>query len=173
MGLIFLTGMTGSGKTTIGEKLAGKLGVPFVDLDREIERAAGRTAAEIFAQEGEMEFRDCEAVALSVAAELSDAVVALGAGALMADDTFELVQESGRLIYLKTGLDLLTQRLSQVKDRPLLAEAHTAAQLKAALEKMLLEREPRYLKADIVVLVDDRRSPDEVISQLVVDLGRS
>jgi shikimate kinase len=166
MGLIFITGMTGAGKTAVGEKLAGRLGVPFVDADREIERATGKTIAEIFAAEGEAEFRDCEAVALSVAADLEDAVIALGAGALMDDQNFELVQESGKLVYLRADVDVLTKRLAHAADRPLLSDARTPAQRKKRLQELLSYREPRYLTADVVMDVDTQ-TPDEIVALLL------
>ena len=170
MGLIFITGMTGAGKTAVGEKLAGNLGVPFVDADREIERATGKTIAEIFAAGGESEFRDCEAVALSVAADLRDAVIALGAGALMDDQNFEMVQESGQLIYLRADVNVLAKRLARAADRPLLRDAHTPDQRKKRLHELLSLREPRYLTADVVLDVD-ARTPDEIAALLLLRLA--
>lgn len=172
MGLIFITGMTGAGKTAVGEKLAGRLGVPFVDADREIERATGKTIAEIFAAGGESEFRDCEAVALSVAADLGDAVIALGAGALMDDQNFELVQESGQLVYLRADVNVLAKRLARAADRPLLRDARTPVQLKKRLQELLSLREPRYLTADVVIDVD-ARTPDEIAALLLLRLASS
>ena len=166
MGLIFITGMTGAGKTVVGEKLAARFGVPFVDADREIERATGKTIAEIFAAGGESEFRDCEAVALSVAADLRDAVIALGAGALMDDQNFELVQESGKLVYLRADVGVLAKRLARAADRPMLHDAQTPAQRKKRLEEHLGHREQRYLTADVVMDVD-ARTPDEIVALLL------
>ena len=162
MGLIFLTGMTGSGKTTVGEKLAERLGVPFVDADQEIERATGKTISDIFIEDGEGEFRDCEAVALSVAAELRDVVIALGAGALAADENYELVQDSGTLIYLRASLPILAKRLKHADNRPLLIKQKSAADLAQRLADMLKQPEARYLSADVVVDVDGL-SPEEII----------
>lgn len=172
MGLIFITGMTGSGKTTVGEKLAARLGVPFVDADHEIERATGKTIGEIFAAGGEPEFRDCEAVALSVAADLNDVVIALGAGALAADENFELVQDSGTLIYLRASLNVLAKRLRNAEDRPMLAQAKSPTQLTHQLAEMLNRREARYLTADIVVDVDER-SPDEIVKLIARKIALS
>jgi shikimate kinase len=166
MGLIFITGMAGVGKTVVGEKLAAKLGVPFVDADRAIERATGKTITEIFAAGGESEFRDCEAVALSVAGDLEDAVIALGAGALMDDQNFELVQETGRLVYLRANVEVLAKRLARVADRPLLRDAQTPAQRKMRLQEILTLREPRYLAAGVVMDVDTR-TPDEIVALLL------
>jgi shikimate kinase len=166
MGLIFLTGMTGSGKTTVGEKLAARLGMPFVDADHEIERATGKTISEIFAAGGEPEFRDCEAVVLSVAVELHDVVIALGAGALAADENFELVQDSGTLIYLRASLPILAERLRNAEGRPMLAKSKSAADLTQRLQELLKQREARYLTADIVADVDGR-NPDEIVELIV------
>lgn len=166
MGLIYLTGMTGAGKTTVGEKLAAKLGVPFVDIDREIERAAGKSITDIFAEAGESEFRDCEAVALTVAADLRDAVIALGAGALSADDNFELIQESGNTIYLRAGVDVLAKRLEHVTDRPMLSGARTSTQMKRKLQDLLDSRQTRYAVCDIIVDVDEKTA-DEIVAILL------
>jgi len=170
MGLIFITGMSGVGKTTVGEKLAAKLGVPFVDVDGEIERATSKSIAEIFAAGGEEEFRDCEAVALSVAAELPEAVIALGAGALMDDQNLELVQESGVLLYLRAKTEVLAKRLKRATDRPLLGDAKSSEELKKRLQKLLARREARYLTADMVMDVD-AQTPDEIVARLLPRLA--
>jgi shikimate kinase len=171
MGLIFLTGMTGSGKTTVGAKLADRLGVMFVDLDHEIERAAERDIAGIFAESGEEEFRDFEAVALSVAASFSDAVIALGAGALDADGNFDLVRETGTLIYLRADVDLLLQRSAHLRNRPLLAEAKSQAELRSKLMDMLTRREPRFVFADVVVDVKARDSVEQLVESILGELA--
>jgi shikimate kinase len=93
-------------------------------------------------------------------------VIALGAGALMDDQNFELVQESGKLIYLRADVDVLAKRLAHAADRPLLADAKTPAQRKKRLHELLSHREPRYLTADVVIDVD-ARTPEEIVVLLL------
>ena len=81
--IVYLVGMPGAGKSVVGEELAGRLGVPFVDLDVEIEREQGRPVAEIFADQGEAAFRALEAAALTKAGTLDPAVVACGGGVVL------------------------------------------------------------------------------------------
>jgi shikimate kinase len=169
--MIFLTGMTGSGKTTVGAKLAERLGVMFVDLDHEIERAANRTISAIFHDGGEEEFRDCEAVALSVAATVPDAVVALGAGALEIDDNFDLVRDSGLLVYLRADINLLAKRSSRLTDRPLLADAKSDRELRSRLMRMLEQREPRFVFADLTVDIQEGDSVDRIVDSVLSEIA--
>lgn len=166
MGLTFLTGMAGIGKTCVGSLLAEYLGVPFIDLDQEIERASGRTIADIFSQMGEEEFRDYESVALGVAATLTDAVIALGAGTLVRNENFEIVQESGILIYLQGTLELLASRLASTGNRPLLFGATSPGELKPKLSHLLAEREFRYHCADEIIMIADRHKPEEIAAEI-------
>jgi shikimate kinase len=143
----------------------------FVDLDQEIERASSRTVSAIFGEYGEEEFRDVEAVALSVAASVSDAVIALGAGALEADDNFELVRESGTLVYLRANVDLLAKRAVRLQNRPLLAGVASTDEMRTLLMRMLEQREPRYVFADVVVDMNEGDSVDQVVSLVLRELA--
>ncbi|HEY3294815.1 MAG TPA: shikimate kinase [bacterium] len=166
MGLIFLTGMTGSGKTVVGEKLAAKLGIAFIDLDAKVARTTGRKIPQIFAEEGESAFREQEALALRRVAKTPEGVVALGAGALERQASFELVHAHGALVYLRASVDLLVERLHVLNDRPLLAGADTAEDLKARLREMLARRERHYLTAQIVIDIDDQTSVESTVDRI-------
>jgi len=166
MGLIFLTGMTASGKTTLGEKLAAKLRSPFVDLDARIARATGRKVIQIFAEGGEAAFREQEALALRRVVRMPDAVIALGAGALERQSNFELVHAHGILIYLRAPLDLLAQRLIDPSGRPMLAGVDNLEHLEHRLLDMLSQREPRYMTALIVVDTDGMTSAEDLVEKL-------
>ena len=119
---IFLYGPSGSGKSTIGKTLAADLNLPFLDLDAEIERAAGGRIPEIMADHGEAFFRDLETAALKSALSGPETVLALGGGALLCEENRSLADASGRVILLEADLDTLVKRLSQDENkRPLLA----------------------------------------------------
>jgi shikimate kinase len=169
--LIYLTGMSGAGKTTVGEKLAARLGMPFVDVDQEIEQATGNSIARIFETEGEAAFRELEAIVVREISRFSHVVIALGAGALERDDSFATVSKSGTLVYLKAGLPLIQSRLQKGEPRPLLASA-APNELKERLAEMLNRRERRYLCAEVVVEIREDRTPDDTVGVLVWELAR-
>ncbi len=140
---IFLYGPPGSGKSTLGRGLAEALGLPFADLDASIVKAARKTIPEIFAQSGEVGFRNRETEALRQVCAEPPAVVALGGGALLAEANRALAEGSGRIICLRATAETLTARTaSQPGTRPLLAadEASPEEKLAALLER----RRPHY-----------------------------
>jgi len=107
---VYLVGFMGVGKSTVGEELARRLGVDFVDLDREVERSAGSPVAEIFDRQGEPEFRRLETRALSATRQLSDAVIALGGGTLAAPEN-RRATEGGTTVWLDLPLAAILERL--------------------------------------------------------------
>jgi shikimate kinase len=151
VGLIFLTGMPGTGKTTVGAMLARELHWRFIDLDADIERRVGKTIPQIFAEEGETAFREYESSALDEACRLTEAVVALGAGALERDQNLDLVASSGMLVYLRTDMNTLVERCASAFSRPLLVGAETKEDLMTRLQSLLERREQRFLAAPIIV----------------------
>lgn len=145
---VVLVGLMGAGKSSIGRRLAQKLGVPFVDADTEIERAAGRTIPEIFEDLGEPAFRDGERrVIRRLLTDDPPHVLATGGGAFMAPDTRALIKERGHSIWLNADLDVLFERVSRRSNRPLLKTADPQATLAALME----ERSPVYAEADLSV----------------------
>jgi shikimate dehydrogenase len=120
---LYLYGAPGCGKSTFGRHLAGKKGMPFVDLDAEIERSAGRRIAEIFAQDGEAAFRAMEAAELRRVAAGRGQVVALGGGALLDADSRRLAEATGRVVFIECAEDVLLRRVAASQERPLLAGA--------------------------------------------------
>jgi len=159
--LIFLTGFSGSGKSTIGPLLANSLGFEFIDLDREIELAAGKSINRIFTEDGEDAFRALELRTLERIGQQERMVVSLGGGVLENDRCFELIQTHGTLIYLKSTPEILTLRLQNKTDRPLLkgpdGRKLTREEIQRRVTELLEKREPRYLKADLVLATDAKK----------------
>ena len=118
---IVLVGMMGSGKTSVGRRLAARLGLDFADADAEIETAAGMSVPEIFAKHGEAYFRDGERRVVARLLEERQRVLATGGGAFMSPQTRENVAARGISIWLKADIDVLLRRVRKRSNRPLLA----------------------------------------------------
>ena len=148
--MIFLVGFMGSGKSTIGRRLAGELGLPFADLDDDIEAAAGRTIADIFTADGEGPFRDAEHAALRARVEAGVPVVlALGGGAFTFARNRELLAGAGTSVWLDCSFELALRRVAGFAHRPL---AKDPAQFRALFEKRI----PDYALADVrIPILDD------------------
>ncbi|HEX9122470.1 MAG TPA: shikimate kinase [Actinomycetota bacterium] len=162
--IVYLVGMPGSGKSTVGPELARRLGVPFVELDVEIERGAGRTVREIFAEEGEAGFRELEAAALVEAATRDPAVVSCGGGVVLEPANRVTLRATGEVVFLSVPLDVLEQRVRPAQDRPLI---HVAADL----ERLFRDREPLYREFAAHV-VDAGGTPEEVAAAIEEELTR-
>jgi shikimate kinase len=145
---IALVGMPGSGKSSIGRRLAPRLGLPFVDADAKIEEAAGgMTVAEIFAKHGEAEFRSLEARVIARLLDEGPSVIATGGGALSNEGTRCLIRDKAVSVWLRAEIPVLIRRVRRKSDRPLLQGKDPEITLK----KLLSEREPLYAEAPIVV----------------------
>jgi shikimate kinase len=144
---IVLVGLMGAGKTTVGRRLAEKLGLAFVDADHEIELAAGQTIPEIFAQHGESYFRDGERKVIARLLENGAQVLATGGGAYMNADTRATIRSRGISIWLRADFDLLMRRVRRRSNRPLLQDADP----EAVMRKLIEERYPIYAEADLTV----------------------
>lgn len=149
---IALVGLMGVGKSTIGRRLAQALELPFRDADHEIERAAGRTVAEIFAERGEAEFRIGERRVIARLLQESPHVLATGGGAFMDPETRALMRQRAITVWLKADLEVLTRRVGRKATRPLL----TGKDSRQVLQDLMTQRYPIYAQADIVVETDDR-----------------
>jgi shikimate kinase len=145
---IVLVGMMGAGKSSIGRRVAARLGIAFVDADVEIEEAAGMSIAEIFAAHGEPYFRAGEARVIARLLDHGPQVLATGGGAFMNEQTRANIRDKGVSVWLKAELDVLTRRLKRRNDRPLLKTADPVA----TLANLLAERDPIYGEADVMVM---------------------
>jgi shikimate kinase len=137
---IFLVGMMGAGKTTIGRKLARSLGREFVDLDHELEARCGVRVSLIFDIEGEAGFRKRETAALDACSQRSGIVLATGGGAVLAQENRRYLQERGVVVYLRASADELYRRVARDRNRPLLQTPDP----KARISELLQQREPLY-----------------------------
>ena len=159
---IVLVGMMGAGKTTVGRRLAARLGRHFVDSDEEVEKAAGMTIAEIFAAHGEGDFRAGEARVVARLLRDPDIVLGTGGGAFINPETRDLIKAGSVSVWIKAELDLLFARVSRRSNRPLLKTANPRETLKSLIET----RYPIYAQADITVLTRDVPQ-DQVASDIV------
>jgi shikimate kinase len=160
--IVYLVGMPGSGKSTVGAELAGRFGVPFVDLDVEIEREAGMSVAEIFEVRGEAGFRALEAEALVRASAEDPSVVACGGGVVLEPANRIALRNTGICVYLDVPLPRLEERVRPAADRPLIREA-------GDLARLLTAREPLYREFAAHV-VDGSGPPGEVADAIVEEL---
>jgi len=167
---VVLVGMMGAGKSSIGRRLAQRLGIPFVDADTEIEIAAGMSVADIFAIHGEPDFRAGEARVIARLLDGGAQVLATGGGAFMNADTRTTVKKKGISIWLKAEFDVLMKRIKRRHDRPLLKTDDPAAKLQELIDL----RYPTYALADLTV--QSREIPhdkivDEIVGALAGHLG--
>jgi shikimate kinase len=160
--IVYLVGMPGSGKSTVGAELAGRFGVPFVDLDVEIARREGRSITEIFEADGEARFRAIEAKELLDASAHDPAVIACGGGVVLEPANRITLRNTGTCVFLDVPLDVLESRVRPDTDRPLIRAS-------GDLARILAEREPLY-REFAAHIVDGSGDPGEVADAIVEEL---
>ena len=163
---VVIIGMPGSGKSSVGRKLAARLGLSFFDSDLEVEKAAGMKVEQIFEKLGEPAFREGERRVIARLLEQPPHVLATGGGAFMDKDSRHLIQSHAISIWLRVDFPILFERTSRRNDRPLLKGENPEQKLK----ELLAAREPFYAKADVTV-TSDRRPADETVDRLLKALG--
>lgn len=163
--LVFLIGMMGSGKSTVGAALARKIGGPFVDLDRAIERETGKSVTQLFS-EGEPTFRETEERLLHAVAAVPS-VIAVGGGTPCFGDNLRFIKSRGLVVYLETSPATLAQRLGAGEGRPLLAGAEN---VQARVTQLLSERRDAYEAAHRRV-VTDARSIEAVVDEVAREVA--
>lgn len=163
--MIVLVGLMGAGKSTIGRRLAARLGVPFVDADDEVERAAGCSIGDMFEVHGEVAFREGEKRVIGRLLDGPVGVLATGGGAFMNEETRDRIREKGVSVWLRADLDVLVRRCARRDDRPLLKDGD----MRETLEDLIDRRYPVYGEADIVVDTGDmphRTVVDKIMEEL-------
>jgi shikimate kinase len=167
---IVLVGMMGAGKSSVGRRLAGRLAIPFVDADGEIEAAAGMTIAEIFSIHGEAYFRSGEARVIARLLDGGPQVLSTGGGAFINPETRAAIRAKGISFWLKADFDVLLRRVKRRTDRPLLKTDDPAETLKRLMD----ERYPVYAGADVTVHSRDvphEKIVEEILAALPPRLG--
>jgi len=165
---VVLVGMMGAGKSSIGRRLAQRLGVTFVDADAEIEAAAGMTIAEIFATYGEPYFRSGEQRVIARLLESGPKVLATGGGAFMNPETRAGIRQKGVSVWLKAEFEVLMRRVKRraTADRPML-QGDPAQRIRHLMD----ERYPLYAEADVTV-ISREVSHEIIVNEIVSELAR-
>jgi shikimate kinase len=163
---VALVGLMGAGKSAIGKRLALKLGLPFVDADDEIERAAGCSIAEFFERFGETEFRAGERRVISRLLAGPPHVLSTGGGAYMDPETRALMKMHAITVWLRADLEVLYDRVRKRTHRPLLRQGDP----REILERLISQRYPVYAEADLVV--ESTAQPVEVTTDQVLEALR-
>ena len=164
---IFLVGLMGAGKTTVGRALAKRLGLRFVDSDHEIETRTGATIPLIFEIEGEESFRRREADVIRNLTEEKGIVLATGGGAVLKPENREHLKARGKVVYLRASVNSLLHRTSGDRNRPLLQTADP----RKKLEELSTQREPLYMEVADVVVDTGRPNVHSMVQNILTQLG--
>jgi len=146
MSVVTLTGFMGTGKTTVGQRLAQRLSKPFIDTDTRIEKLAGVSVAAIFADRGEPYFRTLEKQVIAEVA-CADAVVATGGGAIVNPENYACLHAAGPIVCLQADAEVIVARTGTDTSRPLLG----SGERRARVRQLLAERAPAYALADLTI----------------------
>ena len=163
---IFLVGLMGAGKSSVGRLLADRLKYAFIDSDQEIEARSGVKIPLIFEMEGESGFRRREKMALEELSQRSAMVLATGGGAVLDADSRQILRERGFVVYLKATPEVLFQRTIRDRYRPLLQTDDP----RRVLEELLILREPYYLEVAHLVINSDCYLK-EVVQAILTEIG--
>ncbi|WP_035277390.1 shikimate kinase AroL [Desulforegula conservatrix] len=170
MANIYLTGYRATGKTSTGKALAGKLGISFIDADEELVRIEGRTVAEMVADKGWDYFRDRESDVLKQISLLESCVVATGGGVILRPENIDVMQKTGRVIWLKAGIETIAARMTgdgmTAHQRPSLSGKGVIDEIRDVLEQRL----PLYEKAAQLVIDTDGKNPEEVCDEIYIKI---
>jgi shikimate kinase len=159
---IVLVGLMGAGKSSVGKRLAARIGLPFVDADTEIEKAAGHSIEDFFRLYGEAAFREGERRVIARLLTGPVQVLATGGGSFMDPETRAEIAAHGISVWLRADLDVLLRRVMRRNDRPLLKQGDP----KTVLSDLMAKRYPIYAEADIVI--DSGDGPHEVVVESIV-----
>ncbi|MDA3792560.1 MAG: shikimate kinase [Elusimicrobia bacterium] len=159
---IVLTGMMGSGKSTVGRELAGRLDFHYIDTDKMIEKQVGKSINDIFEKVGEISFRKLEKEAARCVSVLDNFIISTGGGVVKYKENLKELKENSALIYLYAPPEILYERLKKKKDRPLLKVPDPLKKLK----NILKDRKSAYNKADITIDTAGKK-PSAVAKEII------
>jgi shikimate kinase len=173
---IFLTGFMGSGKSEIGRLLSKKLKIKFIDTDDVIESKYKRTITQIFDEFGEDKFRDIELETISdLIQNKESSVISLGGGSLVNQQNLDIVIKSGLLIYIKSGLEEIWDRINNNTKRPLLLVNGKFPSKEIFIEKskiLLEERQKSYDKAQVIINCDEKEI-EEIVEEIIRKIDKN
>lgn len=160
---IILIGFMGSGKSTVGKRLAEALQYEFIDTDVEIEKKEGKTISDIFNTEGEGAFRDLETELIrSFLAKEKGKVISVGGGLPLREENRKILQQLGTVVYLKATAETIYERLKGDNSRPLLQTENPYQRIR----EMMKDRENKYTEASHLILFTDKKNIEEIISEI-------
>ena len=159
---LYLVGMMGAGKTTVGRLLASELGYGFVDTDEVITASAKKSINSIFAEEGEAEFRQLESDVLSQVSAYTKLAVATGGGIILKRENWSYLHH-GLIVWLDATPELLYNRLKEDTTRPLLQDSNPLLKI----TNILKERESLYSLADLRITLQERETPEEIAKRVM------
>jgi shikimate kinase len=163
---IVLVGMMGAGKSSVGRRLAARLGMPFVDADCEIEARAAMTIPEYFERHGEQNFRSGEARVIANLLNNGPQTLATGGGAFINADTRAAIRRNGISVWLKADYEVLLRRVRRRSDRPMLRTDNPAE----TLRELMAVRDPVYAQADVTIA--SREVPHEtIVNEMIAALA--
>ena len=160
---VFLIGMMGAGKSTVGRLLAQHLNFDFIDADRELESRSGAPIPTIFDVEGEAGFRRREVALLQELSQRPEIVLATGGGAVLNEEMAQALRQRGLVIYLRATADEIFRRTRNDRSRPLLQTPNP----RAVIDKLVAEREPLYEKAAHLVFQSAASNPRRLVARLI------
>lgn len=159
---IVLIGFMGTGKSSVGRRLARRLNYTFIDTDQAIEEITGLTVSQIFTKHGYKRFRGEEALLTSKLADKERLVIATGGGLVLNSGNVEKLQRNGVLICLEAAPEIICRRVRNKRTRPLLAKGNLAA----TVQKLLQERRGAYAMAELTISTDELH-PDEIVDKII------
>ena len=162
---LYLIGMMGVGKTTVGKLIAEEIGYRFVDTDEVIVKAAGKSINEIFTENGEAEFRQLESDVLAQVCAYTKLIVATGGGIVMQQQNWSYLHH-GLIIWLDAPVEIILQRLAEENTRPLLQDADIESKLTSLLE----QRQPMYSQADLHITISAIETPEEIATRILATI---
>jgi shikimate kinase len=164
---VYLIGMMGVGKSTVGRLLAQELGYGFLDTDDVIVQAAGKSINQIFADEGETTFRKLESDVLAQVCAYTKLTIATGGGIVLKQENWSYLHH-GLIVWLDVPVELLFKRLAEDNTRPLLQDPDPEAKLLSLLEK----RQPLYSQADLHITITEAETPEEIVQRILAAIPR-